>query len=147
MSDINQQNFPARGWSAEGGEHSALEADIERLSKEITEKKKLPEYKEVSARELIKQTLQPLIKQPVSQPTQVKKPPVTSTEEKILPDYLKNSPAEIKLQVEKLVDSVFHQGIEKTVKEAQKAGAFVLDALHDALTDKLYDELKKRKLI
>lgn len=137
MPDVNPQNF----------EHSALEADIERLSKEIAEKKKLSEYKEVSERELIKQSIQPLIKQQSIRPAPTPSQPQKPTEQTIIPDYLKNSPPEIKLQVERLVNSVFHQGIEKTVKEASKAGAFILDALHDALTDKLYEELKRRKLI
>lgn len=136
MPDINQQNF----------EHSALEADIERLSREVKEKRNLPEYKGLPERELIKQTFQPLIRPRAPAAPLVAKP-APSTEETILPDYLKDSPAEIKLQVEKLVDAVFHQGIEKTVKEANRAGAFVLDTFHDALTDKLYEELKKRKLI
>ncbi len=127
--------------------HNIIEKDIERLSKEIAEKKKLPEYKEVPERELIKQTLQPLVKQPSIQASKPTAQPAASTEETIIPDYLKDSPPEIKLQVEKLVDSVFHQGIEKTVKEANQAGPFILDAFHDALTDKLYDELKKRNLI
>lgn len=136
MPDINSQNF----------EHSALEADIERLSKEIAEKRKLPEYKELSEKEIIRQKLQPLIKPGV----QLIKPAVQSieqTKETFFPNYLKDSSPEIKLQVEKLVDLVFHQGIEKTVKEANQAGAFILDAFHDALTDKLYEELKNRKLI
>lgn len=137
MSDVNLQNF----------EHSALESDIERLSKEIAEKRNLPEYKGLSEKELIKQTLQPLVKQPLTQPSQPATQPTVSAEETILPDYIKDMPAETKLQVEKLVEAVFHQGIEKTVKEAAKAGAFVLDAFHDALTDRLYDELKKRKII
>lgn len=127
--------------------HSALEADIKRLSREIAEKRNLPEYKEVPERELIKQTLQPLVKQPSIQPSKPTTQPAAPAEESIIPDYLKDSPPEIKLQVEKLVDSVFHQGIEKTVKEANQAGPFILDAFHDALTDKLYDELKKRNLI
>ena len=126
--------------------HNTIEQDIERLSKEIAEKKKMPEYKEMPERELIKQTIQPLMGRPSSQPTPaVGQPP--STQKTVLPDYLRDSPAEIKLQVEKLVDSVFHQGIEKTVKAAKEAGPFILDAFHDALTDKLYDELKKRNLI
>ena len=137
MPDVNPQNF----------EHSALEADIERLSKEIAEKRNLPEYKELPERELIKQTLQPLVKQPSIQPSKPTTQPTVPAEETIIPNYLKDSPPEIKLRVEKLVDSVFHQGIEKTVKEAKLAGPFILDAFHDALTDKLYDELKKRNLI
>ena len=138
MPEVNQQNF----------EHSILEADIERLSKEIAEKRNLLEHKNLSERELIKQTLHPLIK-----PTTNDRRPTTdnnqrpTTKNQILPNYLKDSPLEIKFQVEKLVDSVFHQGIEKTIKEAKDAGPFILDAFHDALTDKLHEELKKRKLI
>jgi len=126
--------------------HSIIEKDIERLSKEIAEKKNLPEYKEVPERELIKQTLQPLVRQATSDKQQVTKKE-EETKETVLPDYLKDSPPEIKLRVEKLVDLVFHQGIEKTIKEANQAGPFILDAFHDALTNKLYDELKKKNLI
>lgn len=127
--------------------HNIIEKDIERLSKEIAEKKKMPEYKEIPERELIKQTLQPLVRQPSIQPSKPTTQPAAPVEETVLPEYLKDSPPEIKLQVEKLIDLVFHQGIEKTVKEANQAGPFILDAFHDALTDKLYDELKKRNLI
>ncbi len=126
-------------------EHNILEQDIERLSKEIAEKRNLLESKKMPEREIIKQTLEPIIKPTVSQPAPIQ--PSVSAEKDILPDYLKDSPAEIKLQVEKLVDSVFHQGIEKTAKQARQAGAFILDAFHDALTDKMHEELKKRKLI
>ena len=71
----------------------------------------------------------------------------SDAEETVLPDYLKDSPVRIKLQVEKLVESVFNNGLEKTMKKAISSNAFVLDAFHDALTDKLYSELKSRKLI
>lgn len=127
-------------------EHSALEQDIERLSKEITEKRNLLEHKDLSEKELIKQTLQPIVKPT----TKIDESAVQSTgqrEEIFLPDYLKDSPAEIKLQVEKLINSVFHQGIEKAAQQASQAGAFILDAFHDALTDKLHEELNRRKMI
>lgn len=126
---------------------SIIEKDIERLNKEIIEKRNLPEYKKVPEKELVRQALQPLIKQQVNYPIQTQKQPIIRSEDKILPDYLKDSPVELKLHVEKLLNLVFHQGIKKTVKEASRAGAFVLDALHDALTDKLYEELKNRGLI
>jgi F0F1-type ATP synthase membrane subunit b/b' len=136
MPDVNPQNF----------EHSVLEADIERLSKEIAEKRNLPEHKKTPEKELIRQTLQPMIKPATS--GQAASTQAAATEQKsVLPDYLENSEPEIKLEVEKLIDAVFHQGIIQTIKEAQKSGPFVLDAFHDALTDKLYEELKKRKLI
>ncbi len=134
--ELNSQNI----------EHKVLEADIERLSKEIAEKKNLPEYKEISEKELIKQVLQPIIKQGTNDKKQVISEN-EKTKEIVLPDYLKDSPAETKLQVEKLIDSVFHQGIDKVVKIAKQTNPFVLDAFHDALTDRLYEELKNRKLI
>jgi hypothetical protein len=126
--------------------HSILEADIERLSREIAEKKNLPEYKNLPARELIKQTIQPMIGQDARykiQATSEEK----KAEETFLPDYLKELPAETKLQVAQLVDLTFHQGIEKVVSRARRANPFILDAFHDALADKLYEELKKRELI
>ncbi|MEK7087118.1 MAG: hypothetical protein AAB958_00245 [Patescibacteria group bacterium] len=131
---MNNKNF----------EHSALEADIERLSKEINEKKNLLEHKKVTERELIKQTLQPMIKS--NQPVQ-SIPSGLKIQSQILPDYLASASDEIKFQIEELVDSLFRQGIQKVVKRAQRASPFVLDAFHDALTDKLHEELKKRKLI
>ncbi len=129
--------------------YNTLEKDIERLSQEVVEKKNLPEHKDVLERDLIKQAITPLIFQTKSKTAE----PVNNSqnapvaEESVLPDYLKDSPAEIKLQVEKLVESVFSDGLEKTMKKAVASNAFVLDAFHDALTDKLYDELKTRKLI
>ncbi len=129
--------------------YNTLEKDIERLSREVVEKKNLSEYKETSERELIKQVITPLVLQTKSKVVELtdNSQNASNAEETVLPDYLKNSPAETKLQVEKLVESVFSDGLEKTVEKAVLSNAFVLDAFHDALTDKLYDELKARKLI
>src|SRR3989344_5006655 len=103
MPDIISQNL----------EHNVLEADIERLSKEIAEKRNLPEHKELPERELIKRSLTSLIKNAVQ-----------STElpgKSILPDYLKDLPAETRLQVEQLIDLTFHQGIGKVIQRAKRA--------------------------
>ena len=125
-------------------EHSALEADIQKLSREISQKRNLPENKDFSDKELIKQSIQPIISPNMearqSQQNQ-------NAVNQILPDYLNNSPSEIKLEVEKLIEQTLHQGIEKTIKDAAKSSAFVLDAFHDVLVDKLHEELQKRKLI
>lgn len=125
--------------------HNTLERDIERLSREVQEKKNLPENKEKSEKEIIKQTIGPLIQQAASDSQGAASD--EEVQESVLPEYLKESPEEIKLEVEKLVDSVFHNGLAKTASRVRKADPFVLDAFHDALTDKLYEELKKRKLI
>jgi len=137
MSEINHQKF----------EHKALEADIERLSREIKEKRNLPEYKELSEKELIKKSLESMIKLKPSTDGPVVKSQESTVSSQVLPNYLKEVPAEIKLQVEELVDSLFHEGIEKVIARARRTSPFILDAFHDALVDKLYEELKKRKLI
>ena len=127
--------------------HNILERDIEILSKEIAEKRNLSEYKELPEKELVKQVLQSLIKEPAVQSIVPSLQPTESAEKNFLPGYLKDFPAETKLQVEQLIDLTFHQGIEKVVARAKRASPFILDAFHDALADKLYEELKNRKLI
>ncbi len=136
MSELNSQNI----------EHKVLEADIERLSKEIAEKRSLLEHKDLPDRELVKQTLHPIIKQAVVQSQAAANQP-SPAQSNVLPDYLQDSSADVKLQVEELVDLTLHQGIEKAVKAAGKTNAFVLDAFHDALTDKLHGVLKQKGIL
>jgi hypothetical protein len=134
--DENNQNFKI----------GVLEADIERLSREIKEKKELLENKGVSNKELLKQTLGPIVKQTGRiQPTQTNIQP--ADDNKFLSDYLKDAPADVKIKVEKLIDSAFRHGLSGAVNEARRFDPFILDAFHDTLTDKLYDELKKRGLL
>lgn len=97
----------------------------------------------------MKESLEPMFRQNIGQPNVGQ--PVQSvvvnqqtSQSRILPDYLQNVSSEIKLRVEELVDSLFHQGIEKVISRARRASPFILDAFHDALTDKLHEELKKK---
>src|SRR3989344_4722772 len=55
-------------------------------------------------------------------------------------------PADIE-KVNALVDLIPVQGIAKTIEQAKNEPAYILDAFHDALVDKLHDELKKQNLI
>lgn len=126
--------------------HNTLEKDIERLSREISEKKNLPENKDLSQLELVGEVIKPMFKAAMTQ-TQASGTGTSQDEDSGLPSYLSDSPEETKLEVGKLVDSVFHQGLTKTLAKAKKSNPFVLDAFHDALANKLYAELKKRKLI
>lgn len=64
----------------------------------------------------------------------------------IVPHYITLNHPELRLQVEQLIDRAWHQGLSHTLKEARKSGMIILDAFHDALTDKLYDEFQKRGL-
>ena len=126
--------------------HNTLEKDIERLSQEVAEKKNAPEHKDLTEREIVKKVIEPMIKQsPIQQSAQ--KRDDKDDEEGVLPGYLDKASNDIKLRTEQLIDITFHRGLENALKEAKKSGPFVLDAFHDALADKLYEEIKKRGMI
>ncbi|MBI3638432.1 hypothetical protein HY227_01665 [Candidatus Wolfebacteria bacterium] len=125
---------------------NTIEKDIGRISKEMLEKKNLPEHKDLTERELIRQTLGPLLKQ--SEGGSGGQPQGTVlSDDAVLPSYLDDSSPEIKHEVERLVEMAFNKGIDAAVSEARKSNAFILDALHDALTDKVYKELKDRGML
>ena len=138
MIEQNTQNF----------EHKELEADMRRLSEEILEKRSLPEYKNFSDKEILKETLRPIIKSDTEQLKREDKIVTEKTEKNFLPDYALELPSEKKLEVEKLIDAVFHKGL-KAIDDMRKYryDAEIVDAFHDALVGKLSDELEKRKLI
>ena len=122
-------------------EHSALEKDMQRLSVEIREHKEKISQPEMAGKEALRSVLGARIQaQPAPEPQNAQLSP-------ILPQYLRQEPAEIQLKVEQLVDLAFHKGIDASISEAKKYGPFILDALHDSLTAKIYDELKARKLL
>ena len=127
-------------------EQNVISQDVEKLGKEIQEKREQPEIKtqNYSEKDLIKQSTKPMI---YPQTKQMLTAPTPQAEDRYLPDYLKNAPNEVKIQVEKLLEYTFKNGLEKGIAEARKAPPFVLDAYHDALTDKLHEELVKRGLI
>ncbi len=51
---------------------------------------------------------------------------------------------EAKLQI--LVSIAFERGLVEAIKEARKANEpYLLDAFHDTLVDRLYDELVRRR--
>lgn len=150
--DTNPQNFEPRiaEQSSLRGTHQELEVDMQRLSREVLEKRKLPEYKDFSNKEIIKETIRPFIK-PEEQGANIEnKFAIEAGEKDFLPDYALDLPAEEKLQVEKLIDAVLHEGlkaIEEVKDNKNKYSARVVDTFHDSLSGKLSNELEKMKLI
>lgn len=117
------------------------EEDIERVSREIERGRELPESKGVGEREILRKVVQSVTG---STGTQKK---AVSDDDSVLPDYVKSAPPGVKLEVETLLEAVFSKGLEEAAKEAKKSSPFVLDAFHDALVGKLYDELQKRGIV
>ena len=50
-------------------------------------------------------------------------------------------------RVNSLIDAAFSHGLNAAISKAREQSPYLMDAFHDALTDKLYEELKSRKLI
>jgi len=123
-------------------EHSALEADIEHLAAEIKKHKELPETKNLAEKELLRRAISAMPERTGSAPQSADKGRASP-----LPAYAQDAPAEIRLEIEYLLDIAFHKGIAYAVSAARKSPDFVQDAFHDALVGKLYPELKKRGLI
>src|SRR3989338_97974 len=109
MIEQNAQNF----------KHKELEADMRRLSEEILEKRSLPEYKNFSNKEILKETLRPIIKSDKEQLKPENKIATEMAEKGFLPDYALEFSPEKKLEVEKLIDAVFHKGL-KAIDDMRK---------------------------
>lgn len=124
--------------------HESLEKDLARLAVEVQEKRALPENNNLSERDLVKASLQSLTSKAAPSND------VSQDEEQrdFLSSYFSQElPPEAKLQIEKLLDLTFHEGVVKAIKEARKAPPFILDAFHDALVDKLYPLLQEKDLL
>lgn len=132
--------------------HEKLEKDLRRLSAEVQSRREQPAAKELSEREIIKQSLeifQPASNQPAVSETPSNQVSAGQRASSFLPAYLSGSggETEVKAEVELLVNIVFEKGIEKAIAEAKKKPPFIADAFHDALVDKILPELKKRGVI
>jgi len=136
--------------------HKVLEQDLQRLAKEIREKRKSPEFQKLPERELVKESLKafagtptPSVKISVSPSTPQPKEKTPVSPSPFLPQYFQKTeiPPEIQFKVEKLLDFTLHQGLLKGIKEAQNQPPFIEDAYHDALVDKILPELKRRGML
>lgn len=142
-------------------ESSDIEKEIEELSRQIEERRKLlSKEKGVASNE---ETDKDLIRESVLENFGERLSPEPQMEESLeekdlireeapLPikkkgHYLDNLPEEITTRINDLISKIPDRGLEKTIKEAQSLDPASLDAFHDALTDKLYEELKRIKAI
>ena len=130
--------------------HENLEQSLARLGQQIEVERERPEAQKLSEQELVKQSIKSFANTVApEEDAAVQSRDVSTTDESALPTYLqgKSIDSKIKLEVERLVDLVFHEGLEKAIKEASKHSPFIEDAFHDALVDKLLPELKKKGII
>ncbi|MDD5431020.1 MAG: hypothetical protein PHP03_02235 [Candidatus Pacebacteria bacterium] len=131
-------------------EHKILEKDIERLSKEVHEYKKEHDVEKIDEsilRSVIGSRISQSGKNVNYQGNAKPQQPQEDKSKDVLPDYMDNEAPEIKLKVEQLIETTFQHGIDHGIGEAKKMIPFILDSYHDALTAKMFEELKNRGLI
>jgi len=133
--------------------HEALERDLARLTAEIKVEQERSVGRELTEKEIVKRSIQSFAAAvPAATPSPGSVQSQSSDEKEnvnLLPAYLKDKTDNryVKLEIEKLIDIVFHENLEKAIAESKRHPAFVQDAFHDSLVDKLLPELKKRGAI
>lgn len=117
-----------------------LAAELAMLEAEIKKHEAVPEAKPVSGREIIKKSLQIFVSPAPSA--------AAPSDGGVLPAYVRDASSGTKFEVEHLIDQALHEGIAKATRAAAAShNPFVLDAFHDALSGKLYDEFKRRGIV
>lgn len=136
-----------------------LEKSFARLGHEVQKNFETPEFQGIPEREVVKETIKsfaetaPVLPPEPQEEVPLPPPPPQSApsvpRDDLLPSYMAHgeNSEDVKNSVERLVQMVFDEDIEKAVMEAKRYPAFVEDAFHDALTDKVLPELKKRGII
>jgi len=127
---------------------SAIEAEIAQLSLEIAAKRAQLETSRgvvleggsdrAAVHEVLGEKLAPSV------PVQTAKA-TDSSDSKA--SYLDSLDQETVARVNEYIQKIFQNGIAATIQALASENPFVVDAVHDALTDRVYDELKKRKLV
>ncbi len=128
-----------------------LENHLVRLGHNVTRQREMPENKNLSEREIVKQSLRSMAQEenlPVSPAGVPVSAPASSPANDFLPDYLSDgSDQAVKKSVERLLKVVVDGDLDKAILEGRKYPPFVEDSFHDALVDKLMPELMKRGII
>ncbi len=133
-----------------------LEKSFARLGHEVAKRAELPESRNLSERELVKESLHSLVQPEVSPTDNPTNPvpsvpisaPVSVPSGDFLPSYLSDNKDEsMKRSVEYLLQIATDDDVAKAVKEARRYPPFIEDAFHDALIDKFLPEMKKRGII
>ena len=137
-----------------------LEAEIAQLSREIADKRKqLAEQRGVveedqGERELVRDVLRERIMTISSSASgdddetgSVSATPLPTKAVKPDHDYLENLDRETVVRVNELISELSKNGLDAAIRIAQGESANVLDAFHDTLVNRLYEDLKGRGLV
>ena len=130
---------------AEQFSQNKIEAEIAELAKQIDAKRRVLEDQKgmIEDKEIVRQAVGEKINQNIPQVSPAAAgAPAKSAAKTGVTSYLDSVDEETEAEVNRLLQIVFSKGIDAAVSEAEKDDPFLMDAFHDALTDKVYDQLK-----
>ena|SRR5581483_5985626 len=123
-----------------------LENDLHRLAAEIKTQRERPEMHNAAEQDLVKEAIR-AFPESKNQPQAAPAPQAPQHDAGPLPAYAAQAPAEVKLEIEYLLDIALKKGLGPALAESQKSPPFVQDAFHDALAGRLYPELQRRGIV
>ncbi len=121
------------------------------IAQEIKKPEHAPSSEQQDAfihKEAIKQYLQQQTQQHAQQnPMPANTTPQHTATEDEFPAYADTASTATKSTVDKLIHITFGKGLREGIAHAAKMDPFIMDMYHDALAEKLFIEMKSRKLI
>lgn len=135
---------------------NVIESEIAELAKKIQEKRKILEEQNgiIEEKDLVRSAVaEGISRSPLSQAssTQTAQKITTtasqSSGKKADVSYLDTLDEESGAEVNRLIDVAFTKGIEAAFSEVSKDEPYIMDAFHDVLVDRLYEELKKKGVV
>ncbi len=128
-----------------------VENSLKKLGHEIEKASIRPETKDLSKREILKETIKNFDSAETLRDEENLKAEREEKGKSFLPEYLEKKSEifdeVVKTEVEKLIAIALNKSIEKAVIKAKQYPPFIEDSFHDALVDKLLPLMEKRGLI
>jgi len=135
-----------------------LETEIKELERKIEEKRRLLESESsvVEEKELVRESVSDLIKEnlggtneiaPSFSPSSSSPVSASPSAAQAPSSYLDTLDQETSESLSALLEELPKKGLKKTLDEAAKSDAYTLDAFHDLLVDRFYEELKARGIV
>lgn len=134
---------------------NVIEAEIAELAKKIGEKRKILEEQKgiIEEKDLVRSAVaegiskSPLQQTSSSSQTSRKTTATASSAKTADVSYLDMLDEESGAEVNRLIDVAFTKGIAAAFSEVSKDEPYIMDAFHDVLVDRLYEELKIRGIV
>lgn len=125
--------------------NEAFERHLGEVRAEVERQMENPETRSAPERDIVKRAVESVTRRSRQESPNGQ----TTNENNDLPSYITASKTDIAAQEEvtHLISVALKKGIIEAEAEASKRPAFVVDAFHDALVDKILPELKKRGMM